>query len=672
MADDTISVEALQKLEKEIEKVTKSHKSFTRHMATTTTTLVRGMKQRIKLTAQYNKELEESIKQEADRMRASGKSNQQIKDMTATRRESKKSIVSVSGALKAFGKGLLSIADSTIATAFDLTDASKRVDGLETLLANFDGKISKMLKGLGGVIDFNIDTFKQMAFTGADFNKSYLEMRQAAHDARIPLLKFTDIISKNTSTLAALFGTTRQGATAMRDMIREVQYMTVDQFSKFGLTIDETSEYLGTYLEMERVRGRTDKVTTAQAVAGTKAYTENLLELSRLTGESVDSINEQTKASMREGRIAAHLATLGDKQRTEQTALIGVLGSVSPAMAAFAKDILVTGVPIEDLNKRLAGLNPAIMDLFTQYRQGTIDNETMFSKLRIEAGNLINMSGIKYAASVDATTAAALNMATPFIGLETTFGEISKQMKETGDVVTSGLVEMQTFTVDQLKTAFESQATALQKLTIASDSGIKMIDGTNKFLQNLSSSMTGPLGGGGTGLEVALDKGKRAIRVVSGPISAAWQAITSWVSKIGTGSTASVATDNDAFYGYKGTLGETGQLFNNFGTGTNAVLHGNEAVVPKESAFGKILSSINALRTGTTIDTGSTVTEAAGTNAPDMSPHLLALNSTATRIANSSVKVEQHLNTLISIEAMTERHAKLTKRNLANISGSII
>ena len=42
-----------------------------------------------------------------------------------------------------------------------------------------------------------------------------------------------------------------------------------------------------------------------------------------------------------------------------------------------------------------------------------------------------------------------------------------------------------------------------------------------------------------------------------------------------------------------GTLGETGKLFGDFGEGTPAMLHGQEAVIPKNSAEGKLLSAFH-------------------------------------------------------------------------------
>ena len=43
----------------------------------------------------------------------------------------------------------------------------------------------------------------------------------------------------------------------------------------------------------------------------------------------------------------------------------------------------------------------------------------------------------------------------------------------------------------------------------------------------------------------------------------------------------------------EGTLGETGQLFRNFGTGTPAMLHGEEAVIPRDSREGELLAAFH-------------------------------------------------------------------------------
>ena len=74
---------------------------------------------------------------------------------------------------------------------------------------------------------------------------------------------------------------------------------------------------------------------------------------------------------------------------------------------------------------------------------------------------------------------------------------------------------------------------------------------------------------------------------------------------------------------------------------------------------------------------GAPVTDAAkaqavSSNATVDNPSMDMLKSSMTELLNSNEKMIQHLNTLITIGAMTERNTKSTTNNLANMSSSLV
>ena len=148
-----------------------------------------------------------------------------------------------------------------------------------------------------------------------------------------------------------------------------------------------------------------------------------------------------------------------------------------------------------------------------------------------------------------------------------------------------------------------------------------------------------------------------------------WDNITPWDTK--KEKQLKAGSDSPSFY--TGTAG-TGDLFRNFNAGTPVVLHGEEAVVPKASLFGKLLESFNTkTTTAGAANTGTDTTRemtTVGANADNV--QLVALNTTSKQIANSSQKVEQYLNTLISIGSMTEKNTKSTHKGLAELRGSLV
>ena len=119
------------------------------------------------------------------------------------------------------------------------------------------------------------------------------------------------------------------------------------------------------------------------------------------------------------------------------------------------------------------------------------------------------------------------------------------------------------------------------------------------------------------------------------------------------------------------TFGQMAEFYNgsdgfkDFGTGTPAMLHGIEAVVPKND-IGQLAKELMAF--------GSPVSENAKTQAvaqpQDNTPsntekhlqELIELNKNASRA----------LNTLVTINAMTEKNTKNFNNRLANMGGSLV
>ena len=167
-------------------------------------------------------------------------------------------------------------------TALGLSDATKSVKGLEDLISlGLDdlSVVGPVFKQLARDVDVNVDAFAQLSKTGATFGSSIIALRKAQEDAMMPLEKFVDLISANSVTLAKLFGTVDRGVPQLSGFVDNLRDVTMDEFGKFGLTLDETSKFLGTFLELERARGNTTRFTQTQLMDATRAYTKDLVIL---------------------------------------------------------------------------------------------------------------------------------------------------------------------------------------------------------------------------------------------------------------------------------------------------------------------------------------------------------------------------------------------------------
>jgi len=98
----------------------------------------------------------------------------------------------------------------------------------------------------------------------------------------------------------------------------------------------------------------------------------------------------------------------------------------------------------------------------------------------------------------------------------------------------------------------------------------------------------------------------------------------------------------------------------NFGSGTPAVLHGVEAVVPKNdmAQLAKVIEQM----TGTTGATTPAGSDMQSVNTENYLRELVELNKNAQRA----------LNTLVTVSAMTEKNTKSMNNNVANMGGSLV
>jgi len=110
--------------------------------------------------------------------------------------------------------------------------------------------------------------------------------------------------------------------------------------------------------------------------------------------------------------------------------------------------------------------------------------------------------------------------------------------------------------------------------------------------------------------------------------------------------------------------------FQDFGSGTLAMLHGVEAVVPKNDPGQAIDVFKEALAFGRPVS--NSAQEATITNNNTTSMDMSTLNANTEQLIALNERVANHLNTLITIGAMTEKNTKNTIKQLANRTGSLV
>ncbi len=636
-----------------------------------------------KSEAQQQKQINEQNRKLLDHLKKSGKIQEdvykaEIKKLDSTKKNTNvigkatKKVtafgdalgLTTEGSLKELGKGF-------IETAKNFTLADRRIDGFGDALEGFDGmKLMGMsLSDLGKSVDFNVGIFKQLSQSGAGFGKSVIQLREAAKAANMPILDFVDLISTNSSTLARLFGSVMDGIPTIQGFTTELRKRTQNELAQFGLNLDETSEFLVTQLEIQRATGQADKVRNQDLVSRTVEYAKTLTELSKLTGIQVKELDEANRAAAVNGTFQATLAGMDQEQADRIRALNAALEKTNPGLAQLLKEQVAFGVPITEATKMMSVLsNGSLPSLVNSFKNTQMSNEDFFNSAR-QASNVLNTDFAKSIAQAGMVGLPGADEALQTFAIAA--GGVTKTVNDQMDAVGDNTAKAVAFgdTIDILKVQAEELSTNVFGKILNTNALGDTFDTITDAAQGLMDPNTSVL-------SMVLDAGKKALRVT---LSGAkefftkgedgrnfFDNITPFDTKneklLKGEKTQSMATSmfNQIPQYYRGSDG-----FRDFGTGTPAMLHGVEAVVPQND-IGQLAKELIAF--------GSPLSENAKTQAVAQPQNNTPSNTEKhlQELVELNKNAQRALNTLVAVNTMTEKNTKNTNNSLANMSGSLV
>tara|TARA_B100001094_G_scaffold269621_1_gene273907 strand:- start:174 stop:1619 length:1446 start_codon:yes stop_codon:yes gene_type:complete len=480
-------------------------------------------------------------------------------------------------------------------------------------------------------------------------------LRRAAADAVLPLGKFTDLIGTNSGLLAKLFGSVDQGIPQIVGLTSRLRDITEEEFAKFGLTLDDTSGFLTTFLELERARGNVQNLSQAQLLAGTKEYTKNLVILSKLTGQSVDELNNQNMLMAADGVFQSQLTKMaaGDAQLLSNS-----IGTLPGPLQQLAKEVIGLGAPISDTSRELTAISDGRFNDAIQAFQRDLDPVAFSNAIKTISGDVMRGGeAFGEAALAGGGFGEALNAVVQSIGKAVDPSVIQNELDAVGD----NIKNLRNITSSFDRVASKLQIDRFELLApILYDNSEAVVEFTSAFNTKIKDIVKE---GGG------LDKfyeglGKFKDYLITGKVP----------TFTGNGKKKATAKDLDDMISIDGMVPGLDEFnqgtngFRNFGSGTPAMLHGVEAVVPKNDIgqLANLLAEAGATTTNTNTTAGDTITN--NTTAMDVT----TLNANTTELIDLNKKVAQHLNTLVMIGSMTEKNTKDTKNNLANMGGSLV
>jgi DNA-binding transcriptional MerR regulator len=329
------------------------------------------------------------------------------------------------------------------------------------------------IKGLGTLgqrLDVNIETFRQLSQSGANFGQSIVQLRTAAAEAALPLDDFAQLIGQNSQSLSALFGSSTEGAKRIAELGRITREVGIDRLAPLGFTVDEINETLLLNLESQRRTGVLASLTDRQRTQSAIRFAEELDRLAKLTGQQRDELRAQIEQQQSNERFQAALQGATEETRTRLQGFAATVGNIAPGLNEGFQDLIANaGVPVTESALALVQNIPEAQSIIRSLINGTVTAEQALGQIRDAATG-----------SVDRFRQATVTGQVEFLRLQ-------------GDVINLGrrIVDVDGAFADQ-----NAQATSLVKNLTSFEQASKVLSSQFQSIETGLLSAFGPALGG--------------------------------------------------------------------------------------------------------------------------------------------------------------------------------
>ena len=324
----------------------------------------------------------EMIKHERERIRAMKAGSDARKDATKTLNEFEKKLDDTVDLQEKQKKTI----DNVIGAFTGLYGTIEKGEG--TISSFTDGLKGKGVFGtafsvLGTRLDTNIETFRQLSQTGANFGQSIVQMREAAGQALLPLDDFAALVAQNSQNLAALFGSTTEGARAIASLSEGMRTASVDSLAPLGFTVDEINSTLLLNLERQRRTFNFDANARTQNIQSAINFAKQLDRLAKLTGTQREELQKQIEQQMSNERFQAMLAGSTDETRQRLENFAATIGSISPELTEGFQDLIANaGRPVTEAALALVQNMPEAQSAIQNLISGVTTSEQALMSVR--------------------------------------------------------------------------------------------------------------------------------------------------------------------------------------------------------------------------------------------------------------------------------------------------
>ena len=183
---------------------------------------------------------------------------------------------------------------------------------------------------------------------------------------------FAKLVASNSGNLAALFGSTTQGAKQIARLGAETRRLGIDRLAPLGFTVDEINETLLLNLDSQRRTGVLNQLTEKQRVNSAINFAIELDKLAKLTGAQRQELMNEIEAQKANERFQVSLQGVTEETRQRLQGFAGAVSKAAPGLTEGIQDLIASGGrPITDASIELIQNIPQLRGVIQNLVSGT-------------------------------------------------------------------------------------------------------------------------------------------------------------------------------------------------------------------------------------------------------------------------------------------------------------
>ncbi len=341
----------------------------------------------------------------------------------------------VGGAFNALVAGVSSVVGALPAFGMEVLAGGNRLSDFAQHVPIVGGALSQ----LTGILDGQMNMYRELSSTGATFGNNMFEITRIAGEAAIPQKDFAELLTTQAESIRIFGNSVGDGAKNFARLSKEMRQSTAGKdLMAMGFTTQELNENLISYSELTQLSGRRQFMTQEQLISGSLEYSKELDKIAKLTGKSRKDIEAQQKAASLDIRRQMAIAEAGENLRDR----LAQVSAVSPDLEAALVD-MADGVANDPLTQQLMANNATFREQAAQVQNMTAEQAQQFmagvARDGKEFAKTLGQAGVQGAISAGTTTGEYLKITGQLQKVQTTTEGTIDAEQGARDKLTTGL-----------------------------------------------------------------------------------------------------------------------------------------------------------------------------------------------------------------------------------------